>query len=428
MVAVPLGGKCTPRRLSAPTLTRMSVTDPFPKYWLGAVSNPLAVDMRVPITATEYERVQIALGAIARLKPDFNFLLVGRNFRDLQSTHKFVTTIISLGRAFASPSHFELAETVMRSTVNWLTSFRLYLDHVETDLKRHFGKASSQVAAFEDATHIAFDKYVGYRFCCKLRNYLHCAHPLSRIEISETDLSRSPKAVQSVALLLDRDNLLSTFDAWGKIVGNDLIGMPKTFPLLPLAAEAMEGLGTVYEAVLDIQVDDVLAQCDCLTDALNLIDGTDVTGTPAVFRAHWNEAKRQVSNVSPRVMPREVIVALAAVAEGSMRRSDLIALPPEQEQLSLDPTTVRQRFHRDSRGVEILSLWLNEKGATPAFSAAINRIIAEDQSIDPLISGLIYCSVVFAHMASSTLGATTEGLIAGLLDVYTQYDEPEDDV
>lgn len=403
----------------------MSIADPFPEYWLGAVGNPIAVDMTVPITEIEYERIQDALGAISQLKPGFNFLLVGRNFLDLQSTHKFVTTIISSGRRFASPNHAELAETIMRSTVNWLTAFRLYLDHVETELKRRFGKASAQVGRFEDATNVSFDNYLGYRFCYKLRNYLHCAHPLSRIEISEIDASSSPKAVQRVALLLDRDNLLSISDAWGKVVRNDLAHMPKTFPLLPLAAEAMDGIRFVYEAVLDINIDDALAQCDCLTNALSLIDGTGVIGAPAVFRSRWDDAKRQVSRISPRIVPREVVVALAAVADGSMKRSDLIAVPSEPEQLSLDPATVRQLFNRDSRGVEVLTLWLSEKGATPAFSEAIKRIIAEDQSIEPLISGLIRSSVLFAHMASSTLGATTEGLIAGLLDVYTQYDQPE---
>jgi len=213
----------------------------MPEYWLGTVGNPISFDMTVPITATDHESIQNVLRAIHRLKPNFNFMLVEQNFLDLQSTHKFVATIISLGKTFVRPDRTRLAETVMRSTVNWLTAFRLYLDHVETELKRRFGNGSSQVVAFQEATHSAFDKFLGYRFGCKLRNYLHCAHPLSRIKISQTDGLSSPKAVQSVALLLDRDELLSTFDGWGTIVGADLRGMPETFPLMPLASEQWRG-------------------------------------------------------------------------------------------------------------------------------------------------------------------------------------------
>ena len=49
----------------------------------------------------------------------------------------------------------------------------------------------------------------------------------------------------------------------------------------------------------------------------------------------------------------------------------------------------------------MLTLWLAENGATPTFVAGIDRILAEDQSIEPLISGLIQCNVLFAHMAST---------------------------
>ena len=92
----------------------------------------------------------------------------------------------------------------------------------------------------------------------------------------------------------------------------------------------MEGLRIVYEAVLDIEVDDALAKCGPLINALDLIDSTGAAGAPAVFRSHWDDETRQFSQISPQLLPREVIAALAAVADGSMRRSDLIAVPPER--------------------------------------------------------------------------------------------------
>jgi hypothetical protein len=56
----------------------------------------------------------------------------------------------------------------------------------------------------------------------------------------------------------------------------------------------------------------------------------------------------------------------------------------------------------------------------------VNVIITEDQSIEPLITGLIRVSTLLAHMTATALGTTAEGLVAGILDVYGQFDKPAD--
>lgn len=89
------------------------------------------------------------------------------------------------------------------------------------------------------------------------------------------------------------------------------------------------------------------------------------------------------------------------------------------------PVTIRERFHRDNRGVQVLSAWLAEKGGSPAFFRMVNQIITEDQNIEPLITGLINVSALLAHMTAGALGASAEGLIAGLLDIYGEFDRPD---
>jgi hypothetical protein len=100
-------------------------------------------------------------------------------------------------------------------------------------------------------------------------------------------------------------------------------------------------------------------------------------------------------------------------------------LRPSNGRPFLSPATIRERFHRDNRGVQVLSAWLAEKGGSPAFFRTVNQIIAEDQNIEPLITGLINVSAVLAHMTAGALGASAEGLIAGLLDIYGQFDRPD---
>ena len=40
----------------------------------------------------------------------------------------------------------------MGQVVNWLSSVRLYLDHMETDLKRRFARDSPEIERFKEIT------------------------------------------------------------------------------------------------------------------------------------------------------------------------------------------------------------------------------------------------------------------------------------
>jgi hypothetical protein len=216
----------------------------------------------------------------------------------------------------------------------------------------------------------------------------------------------------------------SSYDGWGP-VKRDLEAMPPHFPLLPLVSEAMEGLRDVYRELLDIRLSEALRRCMVLERALTRIEDTGASGHPAVFR-YRGEFWREPSQFTPTILPAEAIRQLAGVAHGSATWESLWKESEERPPPMFDPATVRERFHRDNRGVQVLSTWLAEKGGTPAFFDAVNTIIAEDQGTEPLITGLINVSALLVHMTAAAIGATAEGLVAGLLDVYGQFDSPAD--
>jgi len=403
-----------------------NVTDPY-NYSLGTFEQKSPGESVIhlvadDITAQEYEEIYRAATSIAALGTSFDYKLVERNFLDLQSVHKFVTIILSLGREFARSDHRQLGESLMTSVVNWLTSWSLFLDHTETDLKRSFGKSSPEVQQFKATTNSAFDAKVGYRFTCKFRNYvLHCGLPLSSIEVKRPDATTRTRAKQSVIFVLDRDDLLRNYDDWGRFVKRDLKGMPPRFPLLPLALEGMQGLRDVYLALVDIRISEALSHCAVLERALTRIEETGYPGHPTVFRYQGDIVNK--FDFTPTMFSAEAVRKLAQVASGSVPRKSLFKEPEEQAP-TLDPTRVRQQLQADNRGVQILSIWLAEKGASRAFIDAVNRIIAEDRSIQPLIAGVLNTSVLLAHMTAGAIGTTAQGLVAGLLDAYGRFDEP----
>lgn len=388
-------------------------------YSLGTLDYP-NFNLLVDISAEEYESIENALASVVRLKTPFAYKLVERNFLDFKSVLQFATITISLGRKFTTSDHRMLGEAVIASTVNWLTAARLFLDHAETDLKRRFGKTSAEAVTFQKATSTAFDGSVGYRFCSKFRNYVqHCGLPYSHIEVTAVDADAPPGAVQSAAFVLDRDELLEEYDEWGR-VRHDLLGMPKSFSLLPLADDAMKALRKIYRILLDRKIDEALERCGVVTDALATIEATGQVGLPAIYQYQYD-----LERVTHQLFEVDLIRRVSRVAQGHEPRESLFSRP-EVQRLKLDPATIKERFHRDNRGVQVLSTWLVEQGGTPRFFGVVNNILREDGSMEPLITGLINVCALLAHMTSGALGTTAEGLVAGLLNEYSGYGSLED--
>lgn len=54
----------------------------------------------------------------------------------------------------------------------------------------------------------------------------------------------------------------------------------------------------------------------------------------------------------------------------------------------------------------------------------MNKIIAEDRNIEPLITGLINVSGLLVNLAAGAIGTSPEGVVGGLLDIYGPFDQP----
>ena len=145
-----------------------------------------------------------------------------------------------------------LPDTVSNATaalVGWVLHFRLFLDHARRDLLHRFGEDSPECQNFITATRQAFDEHVGYRLAEKLRNYVaHCGMP-PIVANAERKLGPTGKKETSLALLLDRDTLLSDYKKWGPVKA-DLQSMTHRFPVDPLIEDAAAGLQSVAETVI----------------------------------------------------------------------------------------------------------------------------------------------------------------------------------
>lgn len=169
------------------------------------------------------------------------FLLVEENFNFFEQTHASAKTT-------GSPDMDREGKRLKVALLNWLLSFRAFLDHHETHIKRTYGgEESAEFTRFKERSSAAYDREFGYRFLYKLRNYSqHCGFPPIAINIDQT---REPQVIQAI---LDRDELLREYDGWGAKVKGEIGTMGSIILVSPLVHAAMQEVRAIEEELLDI--------------------------------------------------------------------------------------------------------------------------------------------------------------------------------
>ena len=370
-----------------------------------------------------YERYSKAISSAHAPLNQFNVELVERNFQSYLNIQKYVSRLMILGREFGVPNRLALAQSIMTQIVNWLTSFRLFLDHAQFDLSRRFGDTSPQLNRFQSVKSVVFDGSVGYRFIYKFRNYVqHCGSPLSSIVIGRQG-ENGGETRRSVAFTLNRDQLLRDYDGWGRFVLQDLSEMTETFQLEPLARDAMNGVREINKVLLDISIENGARTISDVREALELIP-TGEEGVPNLFRFTTDENGEPV-NFSPQPLPTlDTIVKYESVASGSLLPSDLHSQRVEPDPPIFDPETINQRFHQDNRAVQIMTMWFAEGGTTTSLVNFINKKIEEDGGVNSILDGFLDVTGVLVHLTAGAIGIDPAGIIGGLLD---QYPDPIND-
>jgi hypothetical protein len=388
------------------------------EYYLGFYTQDDAEGVRrlhtpIPLTQSEFEAIAQAAQAIARCEPSFQYLVMERNYRGMVDAFRFASRIIAMGHKFSNLHPRDQAFAASSSVVNWLTAVKLFLEHTETDLNRRFGAESPEFARFKKVTAEQYDLQdkPGYRFTYKFRNYVqHCGLPISSIE-GHADEAQGPPS-QVVRLMLARDELLSDYDdGWGP-VKRDIAAMDEKFSLLPLAADAMNGLRAVHHELLSIELDAAVATIGTLRDALSRLEASGYRGKPvAVAIADRDDDKMSHTDC---LLPVDAIATFSEVADGVRTPESLF----QRGQSDEDPSAsedVAEHFSQDHRGAQVLAAWVAQGGLTDEYFRFVNDLVAADGDINPVLGGVVDTSVVLLHMLALALGTSAEALLASFL-------------
>lgn len=159
--------------------------------------------------------------------------------------------------------------------LNFLSSARIFLEHMDTHIKKEFTVNSPQYSIFRESTVNEFDNKFSYRLMGKLRNYVtHCGMPPLSYNLSKKNEEDDQYTKIILTMDFNRDQLLNGYDGWGAIVRKDLLESNDSFPATPLFNEYIYSLIKIHLIYTNsFVISEVINAKDKILHAINEPEG-----------------------------------------------------------------------------------------------------------------------------------------------------------
>lgn len=365
--------------------------------------------LETPLTRPEFEELASAASAYRSLVERPTYEALHRSHHRITSMLDMYANLEKVGGSFRNIDQRFLISLFMGELVSWLAASRLYVETARDFTETNFGDPSEELGRVKQALSQAFDTYEGYRFLYDLRNYSqHCGPPLSGVMVFGDEQGNT-----KIDMYLEKSSMLAANFSWSRHVRVLFERWPERIFLRPLLKEAMTGLREVEDELLRIAVVRCRTVRTPLEAALSRIEGA---GNPAVFGIPPQAADTDLQDDAP-VKSSDLKVATLPPA-GILTAVDLaLAAPDPLTALRAEgrspqrPVFSAEQNRANARAAAMISTFREFGGEGPEIADAINRIIQEDGSISPLISGLVNISAVMLHMASEALGSSPQSLL-----------------
>lgn len=147
----------------------------------------------------------------------------------------------------------DCVQEINRLLLNYLAGFRAFLDHLETRYSRLQREGYRCLEDHKKILSACYDENFAYRFFYKLRNYVqHCGLPLGSMCIDESPAQNHSVEID-ISVFFDRDNLISSYKGWGKLMG-DLQAQPKKMDLIPYLNSFKSEIALIDQVVSAIEI------------------------------------------------------------------------------------------------------------------------------------------------------------------------------
>jgi hypothetical protein len=131
---------------------------------------------------------------------------------------------------------------INRILLNYLSSFRMLIDHSERLIKKRFGKDSTEFLTLKETLKNAYDNHFEYRFIYKLRNFCqHCGIPVTDFIIDNTK--------KSAEMCFNKQYLLNEYDSWGVEIKNDFLKLEPKFSVNEILLKNIEIMNNISKMI-----------------------------------------------------------------------------------------------------------------------------------------------------------------------------------
>jgi hypothetical protein len=261
------------------------------------------------ISIDEYKNLKKCILDIFNYSQNLKLLeLVVFNERDV---HNFIVNVISdihsksikwNGVSIQDMDFYRIEAN--RFLLNYLSSFKTFLEHSETILKRKFGNNSTQIIDYKVMQSSIYDNNFSYRFFYKLRNYAqHCGLPLW-FNYSTKKLDNSDEVEVKILIYLEKKQLLDSYDSWGT-TKTDIVKLTDRIDFFPYFNETTNLIIDISEKFKTIIAKEIKNSAEYIKQKTNHL--RTANNKVCIFSEIETDERGKLTNFVIEYMPYEII-------------------------------------------------------------------------------------------------------------------------
>jgi hypothetical protein len=195
---------------------------------------------------------------------------------------------------------------INKGILSVLNSFRLFLDHSETRLKKRFGKNSNRVEKFKKACAEEYDNNFSYRFMYRLRNYAqHCGMPIRNLSLKSSLVGEEERVEYGISVNIDRDSLIDSFDGWGAQVKEELLQLPPYFEINPYILGLRKSIEWIQLVCVEDDFPSLVKSAEYIREMMRQLE--DIQGVPCIFQKISRSDKTGIIELTVEDFPLHLI-------------------------------------------------------------------------------------------------------------------------
>ncbi|MGF9876770.1 Uncharacterized protein BC141101_01204 [Bacillus toyonensis] len=285
--------------------------------YLGVVINEGRKLTRVSELSNEiYSEYALHLAKVNRFENDLSlYMTVELNYQEIHSTIQKYSEQFQKNSQMSWVLIRRIILDINRRVLNYLSTFRTYLDHAEYLLKKEYGKDSEQVKKFKEVCSKEYDNNFAYRFLYKLRNYSqHCGMPVGNVSLGQR-ANKDNGIDYSLIVTFDRDELLRSYDSWGNPVKGELEKLPPGIVVNEYLEELQECIKRIQSCLMEFRVDELRESVDYIRNLINPLEKYE--GTPCIM--DFSKMKQDDGDIGLRWFPIHIIQMFDDILDGKCK-------------------------------------------------------------------------------------------------------------